>query len=166
MDIKKVFNDAYKTDILPIQVYCDEIYRNNGFEACFCNVSTLIGKMESNMNPISDHDLEWILIELPMKLFTASESLNKLKLSLEVIKLKLKESKSEKDSDLETITEYQILKIIHETLISKVESQITLSKELIMGAKKVWDSRRIGEKSNPVKEIDLPDYDPNQTYIK
>ncbi len=166
MDIKKVFNDTYKSDILPIQVYCDEIYKNNGFEKCFCNVDMLIGKMESNVTPISDSDLEWILIELPMKLFTASESLNELKLSLEVVKLKLKEAKTDKAAISEDVTEYQILKIVHETLISRVENQITLSKELIMGAKKVWDSRRITEKSNPVKEIDLPDYDPNKAYIK
>lgn len=166
MDIKKVFNDTYKSDILPIQVYCDEIYKNNGFEKCFCNVDMLIGKMESNVTPISDSDLEWILIELPMKLFTASESLNKLKLSLEVVKLKLKEAKTDKAAISEDVTEYQILKIVHETLISRVENQITLSKELIMGAKKVWDSRRITEKSNPVKEVDLPDYDPNKAYIK
>lgn len=164
MNVEKIFNDTYKSDILPIQIYCDEIYKNNGFEQCFCNVDVLIGKMESNVTPISDSDLEWILIELPMKLFAASESLNKLRLSLEVLKLKIKETKLNKDSSNEN--EYQVLKIVHENIISRVENQVTMSKELIMGAKKVWDSRRSAEKSNPIKEVDLPDYVPDKEYIK
>ena len=164
MSIQETFENIYKSDILPIQIYCDEIYKSNKFEECFCNVNALVGKMESKMDPISDTDLEWILIELPMKLFVASESLNKLRLSLEVLKLKIKELKSNDEQSNET--EYQVLKVVHENIISKVENQITMSKELIMGAKKVWDSRRSAEKSNPIKEVDLPGYVPNQTYIK
>lgn len=163
MKSKSEFEKLYKDNILPVQIYCDEIYKENDFESCFCNLTALIGKMESKIDPISNRDLEWILINLPMKLISASESLNKLKLSFEVVKLKLKEKKKS-DITEEDIEEYQILKVIYENLISRVETKISLSKELIMGAKKVWDSRRSTENVNPISENDLPEYPSN--YIK
>ena len=128
-----------------------------------------------------------------MELFSVAELLNKLRLQVEVIKLNNKEQiesiksqMKEEGAQLELtkteiqecinqriasqMLEFEVLLSVHNTVISRVENEQTFSKELIMGAKKVWDSRRSAENSNPVKEVipDLPEYDitANKQYVK
>lgn len=162
----------------------DEIYENMFLE-CFEHVRNLAKRMRSNVVPIKDEELQWILVTLPLELFTVSESLNKLRLELELTKLDVKDcissmraySKNDSDSDVSHLNE--ILRnlqqdvAIYTSVIQRVENEISFSRELIMGAKKVWDSRRNSEASNPVSEVvvtpELPDYEPGtkpDSYIR
>lgn len=173
-------NDSiYIDDINDVSGWCDSNYEK-GFSKYFKGIRELSKRLSSNSRPITDNELQHILIDLPMALFDASEALSKLYLALEVIKLKSKEEECQfvktstaktiterKDEAAVQMTETKVLMIAYQTLISRVENEISLSKELIMGAKKVWDSRRRTEESNPVNPIDpdkkqdinrLPDY--------
>ena len=129
----------------------------------------------------------------PLELFTAAEKLNALRLNCEVVKLKNKQTLEKLRKDVtdaatqeglnktqtaervahaisEKMVEYEVLYTAYSSVITRVENEQTFSKELIMGAKKVWDSRRSAENSNPVKEVipDLPEYDitANKQYVK
>ena len=50
--------------------------------------------------------------------------------------------------------EYTILSNALETLITRVDSEISFSRELIMSAKKIFDARRNTEQVNPINPID------------
>lgn len=120
---------------------------------------------ENDIHHISDEDLQWIITELPLDLFNISESLNKMILESQVMKLKIKELKSSKDTE-DQIMELTMIQSIYSSVISRVQNEISFSKELIMGAKKIWDSRVSSEKSNPIGEVtDLPEYN-RKEYIK
>ena len=61
------------------------------------------------------------------------------------------------------MTEDKILILAYDNLITRVEKEMSYSRELIMSAKKIYDARRNTEQSNPVSEVnskqnDLPDY--------
>ena len=61
------------------------------------------------------------------------------------------------------MTEDKILILAYDNLITRVEKEMSYSRELIMSAKKIYDVRRNTEQSNPVSEVsskqnDLPDY--------
>lgn len=182
----------YKDDINGVADFCEKIYKDS-FDSHFSEVHNLYNKMKSKVNPIADSELEYILIMLPMELFTVAEKLNKLRLEQEVIKLKNKEKIEElrnrfiseaeylnynKTQSAEHVSrhlsvamvEYEVLLAAYDSIITRVTNEQSFAKELIMGAKKVWDSRRGSEASNPVKPIagDLPNYDPtsNKAYIK
>lgn len=152
-------------ELEPAKDLYDRLYDDN-FKSVFDKVKTLYKSMKSEFHPISNEDLEWIITMLPLELYNAAESLNKLILFSEVMKLKLKELKSSKDKDISNkISEIHVAKIVYDTVISRIQNEITFSKELIMGAKKIWDSRQESTKSNPISEItDLPEY--KQQYIK
>ena len=115
--------------------------------------------MHSEESPINHTELEWILIELPMELFTLAESLNQLRLEYDIFKLEEKDltKKSKKDSELGS-TELELNRLramisVYSAVITRVENEISYSKELIMGAKKIWDRYRAAEASNPVGEV-------------
>ncbi len=115
-----------------------------------------------------------------MKLFSISENLNKVRLEAEVIKLRKKQVKADLDkqaaqlvADKELskdavkswvdteLADHDILLAAYNSLITRVESDISFSKELIMGCKKIWDARKRTEQSNPVSEVvpsELPSY--------
>lgn len=182
----------YKDDIQDVETFCESIY-NDMFAPHFVEIHNLYSKMKSKVNPISDRELEYILIALPMELFTAAEKLNKLRLDYEVIKLKNKKKIEEfrtqygldcTDWDVSktakvdyvnrstnlSMVDYEMIVSAYDSIIARVSNEQAFAKELIMGAKKVWDSRKAAESSNPVKPIasDLPDYDPTsgKAYIK
>lgn len=194
MQIKSFIDTQHREYIEDIENWCNEQYQLH-FKDCFDSVRKIHHSMESQVRPISDTELEWILTELPMKLFSISESLNKYKLEHEVVKLRKKTIKLELDdeakklaqedilskSDMKSwvdaqLSEHDILLAAYSSVISRIESEISFSKELIMGCKKIWDSRRKSETSNPVNPIDsqnidnLPDYRSTgyykQSYIK
>ena len=173
-------NDTlYIDDIVDVSAWCDDFY-NKGFSKYFANTRDLYKRMRSSGKPVSDEELTQILLDLPIALFDASESLSQIKIALEVIKLKAKEQEQErskhctaktiterKDEVAVQMTDSKILIAAYQTVISRVENEISFSRELIMGAKKIWDSRRHTEESNPVSPIDptkkrsvngLPDY--------
>ena len=156
----------YIADIKDVGDWCADTYEK-AFARYFKNVKELSKRLSSTTRPITDAELNTILIDLPIALFDASESLSQVKMTLEVIKLKAKEDEYEllkkataktvterKDEVAVQMTEAKVLMIAYEAIISRVESEISLSKELIMGAKKIWDSRRRTEESNPVSPID------------
>ena len=174
-----LLNDTlYVDDINDVASWCEDFY-NKGFSNHFKDTRELYKRMQSASRPISDDELKQILIDLPIALFDASESLSQLKVALEVIKLKAKEEELSlaKESTAKTVserkdevavqmTDSKILIAAYQSVINRVENEIAFSKELIMGAKKIWDSRRHTENANPVSPVDpnkksinsLPDY--------
>lgn len=109
---------------------------------------------------ISDEELEWIITSLPMELFAVSYALTQFKQHNELVKLKIKQRKGTDVDDPTLDAEYKIMSIIYTSVIARVEQEISFSKELIMGAKKVWDARRKTDHPSPINEVntDLPDY--------
>lgn len=179
------FNDINKEmsdDITAVTDWCTDIYDSN-FSEYFKDSRKLFDRLKSKTTPITDEELSWILIDLPLRLFDVSAELNKFKVQQEVIKMRTKEKESTAahDSTAKTVAlrqeeasmaviENKLLITAYSSVITRVESEISFCRELIMGAKKIWDSRRKSESVNPVSPTNesaanLPDYRSNQ-YIK
>lgn len=170
--------------------YIDKTY-NNIFGELFSKMEE-VGKNLSDQKQISDSELEYILVSLPLDLMQISEKLNDIRMILETLKLKHSDLKQDalnkyndwyegkakhagcsasafvnSNSDVRNSELYQ--KILS-NIITRVENRLSYSRELIMGAKKIWDARRATEQLMPVGELDidkLPEYTPpKQTYIK
>ena len=172
--------DLYSEELLEVNSVSDGMYQNN-FSYYFESVRSLNDRLSSKTHPITNEELEEVLTTLPLNLFSASEALNKLKLEQEVIKLQNKKRKvdiqknipeksqvSKSDFVASELADSEIILAIYSSVISRVESEMSYCKELIMGCKKIWDGRRSTEKSNPVSEIDidkLPEYQ-KDVYIK
>ena len=158
---KNVDNSASMLD------WCDEMYRTV-FDEYFREIRELRSSLSDKSKPITDDELETVLTTVPLNLFAVSEALNKFKLEYEMTKLELRNAKRNKQDT----TELEILSIAYSTVISRVETEISFSRELIMGVKKIWDGRRSTERSNPVSDDplnSLPDYVPEvkkNKYIK
>ena len=191
MSISKILEE-YSEDSKAIHAFCEDTYAKY-FEEHFKGVRELYERMKSYIHPITDDELEYILTMFPLELFTVAEHLNQIRLDREVVKLKNKEKIEtlrkqlvEESSEFEMLTkserqawvthqivtsstEYEVLLAAYDTIISRVENEQSFSRELIMGAKKIWDSRRSGEHANPVNSADLqpeiPEYT-RQSYIK
>ena len=171
MDIANIINE-YTRDISEVDEFLDSLY-NEKFADNFKIQLDLHAKLIKNANSVTDEELEKILIDIPLELFTAAANLSTAKTHLEVIKLKVKtltrelnklsaEEAEERKLAYE-IDDGKLFIAVYTSLIAKVESQISLSKELIMGAKKIWDARRASEHASPVSEVsnisdNLPDY--------
>ena len=180
--------DRSRKDIDEATEWADGQY-SSIFAQYFSIQRELYARMQCMARPIADDELERILIDVPMNLFEASEALNKLRLSQEVVKLNIKATeqdynrlnsrKGKDEKDIQFLEEMQfgiledkLASSMYSALITRVESEISLSRELIMGAKKIWDARRRTESALPVDPVDtesLPEYDPTnskQTYIR
>lgn len=171
IDVSKAYSE-FQRDTQSVHEWVDSIYESS-FKASFQPVYDIYERMKSTSSPITDAELQWILIDLPMELFQIAEKLNRLKLESELLQLKLKEQVQELRSEISKdnpkltkteqnerissmlISEYS-LGSAYSTLISRVEKEISYSKELIMGAKKIWDGRRQGEAVNPIGEVNVP----------
>jgi len=187
-DLYKVIEE-YESDSAVIKNFCDELY-DNLFAEHFTQVKYLYTRLKSEIQPITDEELEYILTLFPMELISVAENLNKLRLDAQVVKLKNKEkveairtqavaeaaalamNKVETQEHVshkisESLIEYEILLAAYTSVITRVENEQTFSKELIMGSKKIWDSRRAGEAVNPVEPVtpELPEYN-RQQYVK
>lgn len=125
----------------------------------------------------TDDELGNLLTEIPLLLFGAAEALSKFKLHLEVAKLQTKQDL--KDSKLyeayatqlaEEVEYDKLIQSIYASVVARVETEISFSKEFIMVLKKFWDARRATENVVPIGAVnpDIPEYKlPNgQTYIK
>ena len=192
-DLQQVFDSNYKQESYSMDSWCNQIY-DSYFGGCYDLMNELSNKIISDKSgfiyvKLSDHELERIITELPMDLYTASESLNKLRLQSEIVRLKYKqvrreiinkaESKvkkilGERYNDIsksefmeivdrearEEIFENELLIKAYDSVIARADNERSSCRELIMGAKKIWDSRRKSEESNPIGEVntDLPDY--------
>ncbi len=179
MQINAFLQENYAEYINDISNWVEEQYRKN-FKSCFDSVRSIHASMQSQTRTISDSELETVLTDLPMQLFSISENLNKVRLEAEVIKLRKKQVKADLDkqaaqlvADKELskdavkswvdteLADHDILLAAYNSLITRVESDISFSKELIMGCKKIWDARKRTEQSNPVSEVvpsELPSY--------
>lgn len=183
-DISKTYSSYYESDAAAVQAWCQELYQDR-FGHTFEGVREMSKRLNSKEAPITDAELSWILIDLPLEMFKLSESLNKFRLELEVVKLKRKDRKRECRKEIEAeyaqmypdkkltatladelvsqrLVEDDILTAAFSSVVTRVENEISFSRELIMGAKKIWDSRRTSEVA-PVGEVvpsveDLPDY--------
>ena len=164
----------HSEDLSAVDSWCDEIYQKN-FSKYFSDQRSLFDRLRSKSHPITDQELEWILTQVPVNLFDASEKLSKLQTYQEVLKLnvKKKETKCRRTEDNEDeIFEDKVLLLAYSSILTRVEKEMSYSRELIMSAKKIWDSRRRTDASNPVSEMssvdNLPDYSvsiKNKSYI-
>lgn len=184
--------NIYHEDMDAVNGLADDLY-NKLFASNFSQVQNIYRRMKSNDSPITDEELEYVITMLPLELFEVSEGVNRIRLDLEVAKLKKKGDIPDIRDQLRSEAEFgrmnktataqyiqdrlpkmtlasDILIAIYSSIISRVERESTFAKELIMGAKKVWDSRRSAEQSSPIGPTDvddLPDYKPDsKTYIK
>lgn len=178
-EIESIYNDK----INDVKEWCDEIFSKK-FSYYFDKVIELYDKMSTCSNSqFSNSDLEWILTSLPLNLISAAETINDFRLSYEVVKLNSKQRYAEYLNEVPDFSntakkEYadnkslddKLLMMAYSSLITRAENQISYCKELIMGAKKVWDSRVKSEDVVPINPIDtsgksdLPDY--GKAYIK
>lgn len=166
MSIREAWKEA-ESESNELLSVCDEIYDKH-FGKFFDYPRDLCNRLYCKDNPITTDELETILIDVPIILFEVAEHLSSLQLRLDVLKAKSKEQAIPKVSDGITIkaTDEEILqtKLLISavtSVISRVEREISFSRELIMGAKKLWDSRDHTIKVNPVSEVtspQLPDY--------
>jgi hypothetical protein len=137
------------------------------FAEYFEGIRTLSSRMKSQIQPISDAELEMALTNLPLDLFEVASKLSDIKLNYEVIKLHNKKEHIEavKKSTATTVTQRnaeadaatadnRALELVYETLIERVEKEVSYTRELIMTAKKIWDGRRKAEQSVPIGPVD------------
>lgn len=174
MDLKTTLNKL-SSEIDEVNQWADDQYEEF-FAPYFKGQVNLYERLKSSEDPITDQELEWILTDLPLDLFTVTEQLSKLKVSQEVIKHSIKKKEREyiqastegseakrKEEASALVADDKLLVTIYESIAERVSRQMTFSKELIMSAKKIWDARRsdgtLMPEVNTTKEATLPDYD-------
>jgi len=157
VDISKA-TEFLREDFEAADTLVDEIY-DKYFAQGFKRISELEKAFRNTDTPVTDAQLEEIITTIPMDLYTISASLAQFKQHYEIVKLTNKQRKKSKADD--TDVEYQLMAIVYNSVIDRVEYQISFTKELIMGAKKIWDARRRTDTTNPIKDtyINLPNYD-------
>lgn len=169
-NLDHIIEENYSSKLDDVKSWCSTQYRSI-FGEIFDKIENIRSRMESQNRPITDTELEWVLVSLPLDLFYISERLNSFKLEYEVIKLSKPSQKHKIEKQL--IEEYEqsdmkltstklkdlidvelsghsMICTAYSSVISRVESEISFSRELIMGCKKLWDSRRRTEEINPV----------------
>lgn len=175
MNLSKTLSKL-KCDIDSVQEWANCQYLEY-FANYFKGEVELYDKLKSVNSIITDSELEWILTSLPLELFSVSENLSKLKTAQEVIKLHIKqaeqeyiqvtsdqsESLSKRKEDAAMLTaEDKLLVTVYNSIIERVEKEMSFSRELIMSAKKIWDARRASEAPIPSvdtsEESKLPEY--------
>lgn len=149
-------------------------------------VFDLSSRVGCDDKPITDEELEQVLMELPLELFDISERISQYKTSIQYLKLKNKSveiSTKEENMMLDTPLSAAEMKCVVDNakmendisilvlnhVVDVIEHYISFSRELIMSAKKIWTARRDTETVNPIVEndytADLPVID-KQSYIK
>lgn len=172
MDLTKTIS-RLSSDIDEVNQWAEEEY-NKYFSTYFKGEVELYTKLKDTKSQITDDELEWILTDLPLELFSVTEQLSKLKTAQEVIKLSIKQREREyvksstegsetkrKEEAAALTAEDRLLVSVYDSIVDRVSRQMTFSKELIMSAKKIWDARRADGIPLPEVNIDpsrLPDY--------
>lgn len=159
-DISKAI-ESLKDDFESADYLVDDIYKRY-FSVYFHKEVEMHKRFRDTDKPITDAELEWIITSLPLELFAVANALAQFKQHNEIVKLKVKQRSKNKDADPDGLDEeYKLMTIIYSSVITRVEQEIAFSKEMIMGAKKVWDARRNSELP-PIGEsaakIELPEY--------
>ena len=181
-------NSEFQEDIDAVKEWSNEIYKST-FSEFFKDQRELYNKLKSKTCPITDEELELILTTIPLELFTVSEILSQFKISTEVVKIKVKQLEADivaastqkamtnkkEEASLKTL-EHKLLATVYNAVAVRVSSEIDFSRELSMGAKKIWDARRSTDSVNPVSPVvtddasALPEYtsnfSPNKTYVR
>lgn len=157
--------------------WCEDEYQKL-FASYFEQIPGLYETVVSNNGKLSDGDLETILCSAPLQLISVSEQLSQYKLNNECLKLQIKRMEAEsvisetsgtmsekRDKASLAVMDYKLLSQAYSAVISRVENQINFTRELVMSAKKIWDSRSrtreaAGISVNPLDN--LQDY----TYVK
>lgn len=172
------------SDISEVVEFSNQLYSEH-FGQYFTNLKELFSRLQDSDRPITDKELEKIMTMLPLELFSASEALANFKLMLGVIKIKIKQKEKsildkgtdpaikKRESISYSMLEDKLLVNVYDSIITRVDKEISFSRELIMTAKKIWDARRCTESVNPINEHNsddedkLPDYKPkDKQYIK
>lgn len=157
-------NNKHSKDLSSAENYMDSVY-NELFSGSFSRIFEMKRIFENDGVPISDANLEVILTDVPLILFDIAEALNKLKLRYEIIRLKVKQNKNKYESK-EDEFEDNLMVVIYKSLIDRVSSEISYSRELVMSAKKIWDRRRETENIHNVSPSTLPGYkESSQSYV-
>ena len=172
MNLQKTLENI-SSDIQEVNEWAEGEY-NKYFADYFKGEVELYNKMKTSKAQILDEELEWVLTDLPLELFSVTEQLSKLKTAQEVIKLHIKEterdyvkshtegSETKRKEEASALTsEDRLLVSVYDSIIERVAREMTFSKELIMSAKKIWDARRADGIPLPEMNIDpnrLPDY--------
>lgn len=174
----------YQEDFDDVDAWVKNRYEDV-FAPYFYLVQELYKRMQSTTRQITDKELEEILSTVPLQMFAVAEELNNVKARMEVLKLEIKQKKNDirasstetsqtarnKQAD-EATAEDELLLKLYRSIVERVESQVSFSKELIMSAKKLWTSRRDAENiAQAAQNTELPDYsigdsDSKQSYIK
>lgn len=181
-------DSEFQADIDAVKEWSTEIYEST-FSEFFKDQRELYSKLKSKTHPITDDELELVLTTIPLELFTVSEVLSQFKISMEVVKIKVKQLEADlvasseqkamtnkkEEAALKTL-EHKLLATVYNAVATRVSSEIDFSRELIMGAKKIWDARRSTDSANPVGPVvtenasNLPDYtgsfDSTKTYVR
>ena len=161
-------------DVKDVNEWAESEY-NKYFAQYFKGEVDLYNRMKSKKDPITDQELEWILTDLPLELFSVTEQLSKLRITEEVIKLSIKKrereyvhsysegSETKRKVEAAALTaDDRLLVTVYDEIAERVTRQMTFSKELIMSAKKIWDARRadgiLVTDVNTTKEPELPEY--------
>lgn len=165
--------ESMSADIEDTQKWAEDLYMKS-FGNYLGDVRDLYLRLKDKARPISDDELEDILTTLPLKLIHIAEALSQFKISKEVVSITIKQKEAEfiESSEAKTITqkkedaanavlEYKLVQTVYATVISRVDTELDFTRELIMAAKKIWDSRK--NTGNPVgmvvpEESQLPDY--------
>lgn len=181
-------NLPYQDILAEISIVRDELY-DDTFSELFSRVTELYYRFKSETRPITDDELEVILTELPLRLFTVAEKLADIRMRMTVTKLENKHKRSQLTQEYQLDTLYddystsarreavsarvddelrddEIAVMVYASLIDRIEGEMSFSRELIMGAKKLWDARRNATAAAvPVAPVvpDLPEYVPPTT---
>ena len=169
----------YAGDIKSVKDWCNTFY-DEYFAEHFSGFRDAFNRLKKAGNRITDDELETLLITLPIRLFDASEVLSGTKIVLSTVRIGMKQKENDliaegkesgksaaaaKESAASAILDDQILIAAYDIIISRVESEISFCREIIMSAKKIWDARRRTENANPVSPVEsLPEYNPDENH--
>lgn len=159
-----------------VNAWCESEYESK-FSEYFNGIPELYAKVQASQAKLTDEELEWILTSAPLQLISVSEELSKYKLNSECLKLYTKKIECDvadasskrtvtekKDEAAKATLDYKMLNSAYGVVIDRVENQINFTRELIMSAKKIWDSRVKTYNANPVSELDGEE--PLKTYVR
>lgn len=171
----------YQEEFDSVVDWCDRIYYSE-FDKHFSDQRELFVKLKDKSKPITDTELESIIMEVPIHMFDVAEALNNFQMKYEILKLETKRKEStlakestessetkRKEDAADKVIGDKVLLLAYSNVIARVEKEMSYSRELIMAAKKLYDRRTQVESANPISEqvsAGLPDYEPSKTYIK
>lgn len=146
VDLIKAHSEV-EADIMAVEDWCTELY-DNKFKHYFDGIRELHSRLENKDTPITDDELSYILVDVPLVLIDASEAVSSVRLEQETLKLRNKSDS--KNLSSEDMLSRDVLLSAYTYVLGRVEREISFTRELIMGAKKIWDSRRRTDTANPV----------------